>query len=180
MEEINSNGKEMNSMNKFDERESIRLEMDFIKEQGREDFNLYFELRKQRSKRFTELQQRLRELDQLEWERSQQQYQQPKQEPPKERFADLPKEKQVIDYLEKEQKIRTGKVLKSNITSQTISTYLKQQTKPASRNQIKQMLKQELNKEYANITDVLNNAQKQDQNIIKLKEGNKVYYSYQK
>jgi hypothetical protein len=182
-------------MTKFDEREAIRNEMDFIKEQSHEDFRLYFELRKERSRRFTELQERLRELDSIEYERENKPKQVIKEQPIKERFSDLPKERQIVDYLEKQPKKsnktlfdyvekqpkqRKGIVYKSTeLVNQTISNYLKQQKEPATIKQIKEMIIQELNKEYANMTDVLKNAEKSDSKIIKHKEGHKVFYTYQ-
>lgn len=47
----------------MNEREAIRLEMEELKEQGRRDWELYFEMRKHRNDRYTELQNRLREID---------------------------------------------------------------------------------------------------------------------
>lgn len=50
----------------MNEREAIAFEMQDLKEQGRLDFEMYFELRKFRSKRYNELQERLREIDEVE------------------------------------------------------------------------------------------------------------------
>jgi hypothetical protein len=45
------------------EREAIEFEMNELKEQGRLDFDLYFDLRKHRNERYSELQDRLRTID---------------------------------------------------------------------------------------------------------------------
>lgn len=47
----------------MDEREAIQFEMQDLREQSRLDFEMYFELRKQKSQRYNELLNRLRELD---------------------------------------------------------------------------------------------------------------------
>jgi hypothetical protein len=53
----------------FDEREAIYFEMQELKELGRREFDLYFEMRKHRNQRYSELQNRLRELDEIEYRR---------------------------------------------------------------------------------------------------------------
>jgi hypothetical protein len=45
------------------EREPIEFEMNELKEQGRLDFDLYFDLRKHRNERYSQLQDRLRTID---------------------------------------------------------------------------------------------------------------------
>lgn len=160
-------------MTKFDERESIHYEMEFLKEQSRQDFQLYFELRTQRSKRFEELQERLREIDNLEYERSRQPIQPPKVEPRKELFSDLTKEQQIVDKI----KPRKG-LLKSTLVTETIVTFLKHQDKPVTPFEIREMLIRELDKEYVNMTTVMQKAQNMDIGITKIKEGGQVTYTY--
>jgi len=60
----------------MNEREAIALEMQELKEQGRLDWEMYFELRRHRNQRYNELQDRLRQIDErdsrIEWEREHQ------------------------------------------------------------------------------------------------------------
>lgn len=47
----------------MNERKAIEFELYELKEQSRKDFDMYFELRKYRNQRYSELQNRLREID---------------------------------------------------------------------------------------------------------------------
>lgn len=55
--------------NQFNEREAILFEMQDLKEQSRKDFDFYFEMRKYRNQRYNELQDRLRDLDEIQFNR---------------------------------------------------------------------------------------------------------------
>lgn len=167
-------------MNKFTEREAIQQEMEFIKEQSRQDFQLYFEMRKQRNQRYDELLNRLRELDdkeelkthQIEFELT------PMQQPRKERFADLTPEQRVVDRYKEETEPKLSRTQEAERTCKLISDYVMTQRRQVSRTEIKNYLAQEHGKDYANISDILKRAEELDVHLIKEKYGKRTYYTY--
>jgi hypothetical protein len=161
----------------MNERQAIEFELHELKEQSRKDFDMYFELRKHRNQRYSELQNRLREIDERDMNISKAQqiaesaYNNP--------FYSLPKPKangmSVIDlrvdkYNEEpvKKKRRSAATVNYNEIINVIKEALRENNHTKLK-PIKNKLETTFNKKWANYNSVMRLAMEYD-NTIKAKK----------
>lgn len=166
----------------FTERDAILFEMNELKEQGRLDCDMYFELRKHRNQRYNELQDRLRIIDEREGIKEipvappvpqiivQKPTVHPERKTLRELFKELPparsshmtQSEMRADRIKVEEEVQPQKHTNAYAsvveTTEAIENYLKTQVVRVPLKKVQQGVEKILNKHWANFSDVMRRA----------------------
>jgi hypothetical protein len=163
----------------FNEREAIRLEMEDLKEQSRKDFDFYFEMRKFRNERMTQLQNRLRDLDEIEYKRSIEPIKVVKIEKPfTPKNQDMKPTDLMIDRIESIESDKKSKVPYTELSNDITHYLMENGDKPL--NEIKSYIQHIHNTQWRNFSSVMKKVMEMNPNIKADKTRKNYIYSYKK
>lgn len=173
----------------MNEREAIKFEMEMLKEESRRDFDMYFELRKYKSKRFSELQDRLREIDERDMyaENTPPQPKQPEITTldkliPKS-YHMTPVDLQVERVITQDPpKKRTGKtqLVDYDVLTKEVEEFLKTQNEPVKLGPIKRAMEEKFQVSWTNFNTTMKHIVDRSNRLIVYKNGLKDFrYTYE-
>jgi hypothetical protein len=164
----------------MNERQAIEFEMQLLKEESRRDFEMYFELRKQSRERYTQLQNRLRQIDERDMYKPPAPIEEPARLVPK--SADMSIEQLRVDkYKEPAKKANRGgkaPLVPNDKLIPFIEDFLKVLNNPVHLKLIRSAAEREFNVTWANFNTVMRNAVKGSKHIAIDKEQKNWFYSY--